>query len=396
MNTKQLRNYTADIIEDVRANGDKAVFKYLKRFDGVDLSKTGLAVPQKEIDGASKNVSPEFKQAIKASYANVLAFHKREFSQIKKSWKYAGNSAITGQFYTPVESAGIYVPGGRFPYPSTVVMTAVAAKAAGVKRIVMLSPPKNISAEVLYAAKICGIKEIYRVGGIMAIAALAYGTRTIKKVNIIAGPGNMYVNEAKRQVFGQVGIDSLAGPSEVAIIADKNVPEEYAAADILAQVEHDPAAKAYLFCECKKKIAKIKIWLQNLLPKKAFKQVTIEYCPLDIAVKKTNDIAPEHLELLVKDYAKLVKSVKNAGAVFAGYQTPVAAGDYWAGPSHVLPTNANAKFASGLSVMTFLKRISYIELNPKNKKAYKEIASFAQAEGMVYHKLSADKRGRGL
>jgi histidinol dehydrogenase len=388
MNAKQLRNYTAGIIDDIRADGDKAVLKYIKRFDGVDLSKTGCKVSQEEIDGASKSVSSVLKSAIKASYANVSAFHKRELSKIKKSWRYSKNSAITGQFYTPVNAAGLYIPGGRFPYPSTVIMTAVAAKAAGVKRIVMVSPPKNINAEVLYAAKICGVKEIYRIGGIMAVAALAYGTETIEKVNIIAGPGNMYVNEAKRQVFGAVGIDSLAGPSEVAIIADKNVPEKYAAADILAQVEHDPAAKAYLFCECKRKIAKIKA----LLPKEAFKQTVIEHCTLTEALEKTNALAPEHLELLVKDYPKLVKRVENAGAVFAGYQTPTAAGDYWAGPSHVLPTGSSAKFASGLSAMTFLKRTSYIELNVKNKKSYKEIAAFAQAEGMVYHKQSAVER----
>ncbi|MDR2191718.1 MAG: histidinol dehydrogenase [Endomicrobium sp.] len=388
MDKKQIRNYTADIIEDVRKNGDKAVLKYLKRFDGVDLSKSGYRVSQKEIDAASENVSPEFKRAIKTSYANVLAFHKRELSQIKKSWKYVKNSVITGQFYTPVSSAGLYIPGGRFPYPSTVIMTAVAAKAAGVERIVIVSPPKNITAEVLYAAKICAVKEIYKVGGIAAIAALAYGSETIEKVNIIAGPGNMYVNEAKRQVFGDVGIDSLAGPSEVAIIADRDVPEKYAAADIMAQVEHDPMARAYLFCECKTKIAKIKA----LLPKEALKQVVIERCSLNKAVEKTNALAPEHLELLVKDYAKLVKDVKNAGAVFAGWQTPTAAGDYWAGPSHVLPTNASAKFASGLSAATFLKRTSYIELNKKNKKAYKEIAALAQAEGMAYHKKSAVER----
>ncbi|MCL2335366.1 MAG: histidinol dehydrogenase, partial [Endomicrobia bacterium] len=279
--------------------------------------------------------------------------------------------------------------GGRFPYPSTVIMTAVAAKAAGVKRIVMATPPKKMSGAVLFAAKLCGIKEVYRVGGIMAIAALACGTKTVKKVDMIAGPGNAYVNEAKRQLFGKVGIDSLAGPSEVAIIADKNAPAEYVAADLMAQVEHDPMAKAYLFCESREKIAKIKA----LLPKEALKQVKTELCSLKKAIEKSNKIAPEHLELIIKDYAKLLKNVRNAGAVFAGYQTPTACGDYWAGPSHVLPTNGSARFSSGLSVMTFLKKTSYIEMDKKNKKGYEETAEFADSEGMAYHKKSALIRG---
>ncbi|MDR1696282.1 MAG: histidinol dehydrogenase [Endomicrobium sp.] len=388
MNGKRLGNYVSDIIEDIKENGDKAVYKYLKKFDGVDLSEKGYKVSRKTIDDAAKRVSYGLKAAIKSSYINVLEYHKYEYSQIKKNWVRNKNGVKTGQFYSAVESAGIYVPGGRFPYPSTVIMAAVPAKAAGVKRIVMVTPPNKMSAETLFAAKLCGITEIYSVGGIMAVAALACGTKTIKKVDIIAGPGNAYVNEAKRQVFGQVAIDSLAGPSEVAIIADKGVPVKYAAADIMAQVEHDSMAKAYLFCESRDKISQIK----KELPKEALKQVEIEFCALDKAVEKVNKIAPEHLELLVKNYSKIVKNIKNAGAVFAGYQTPTAAGDYWAGPSHVLPTNASAKFSSGLSVMTFLKRTTYIEMNKKNAKAYKEIADFAGSEGMEYHKKSAEIR----
>ncbi len=388
MKKQQLSNYVSDIIEDIRKNGDKAVFKYLEKFDGVDLSRSGYKVSQKLINDSEKNIPASLKKAIKSSYQNVLAFHKKECSQIKKNWKFNKNGVTTGQFYTPVESAGIYVPGGRFPYPSTVIMTAVPAIAAGVKRIVMVTPPKKMNDAVLYAAKICGIKEIYSVGGIMAVAALAYGTKTVKKVDMIVGPGNAYVNEAKRQVFGQVGIDSLAGPSEVAIIADKNVPVKYAVADIMAQVEHDPMAKAYLFCESKQTINGI---LKNL-PKDAIKQVAIELCPIDKAVEKVNVLAPEHLELLVKNYSKIMKNIKNAGAVFAGYQTPTAAGDYWAGPSHVLPTDSSARFSSGLSSMTFLKRTTYIEMNKRNKKAYKEIMDFAGSEGMAYHRKSAEVR----
>ena len=390
MSGNEISSSVFNIIRDIRKNGDKAVFKYLKMFDGIDLSKEGYKVTQKTISDAAKNVSPELKRVIKSSYKNILAFHKRENLQIKKSWKISGKGLITGQFYNPVESAGVYVPGGRFSYSSSVLMSVLPAIAAGVKRVIMATPPKKMSNEVLFAAQLCGVKEIYSIGGASAIAAMAYGTEKLKKVDIIVGPGNAYVNEAKRQVFGQAGIDSLAGPSEVAIVADKGVPVDYAVNDIMAQVEHDPMAKAYLFCENKEKIEKIK----KALPKEAFKQLKIEVCTLEKAMEKVNGIAPEHLELLVKNPGVLVKKVKNAGAVFAGYQTPTASGDYWAGPSHVLPTAGSAKFAGGLSVMSFLKRTSYIEMNKNNKKAYKEIMDFASAEGLEFHKKSAEIRSK--
>ncbi|MDR1784241.1 MAG: histidinol dehydrogenase [Endomicrobium sp.] len=387
-NIKQISSYVSRIIEDIKKNGDRAVLKYLKKFDDIDLSEKGYEVCQKVIDDAVDQVPKLLKNVIRSSYLNVLSYHRYEYSQIKKMWKYEKNGLKVGQFYTPVESVGIYVPGGRFTYPSTVIMTAIPAIAAGVKRIVMVTPPKNMSCAVLFTAKLCGIREVYCVGGIMAVAALAYGTKTLKKVNMIVGPGNAYVNEAKRQVFGHVGIDSLAGPSEVAIVADEAVPADYVVADVMAQIEHDPMAKAYLLCKSESKISEIK----KLLPKKAFKQLKIEFCSLNEAVERVNDIAPEHLELLVKDYKTLLKSIRNVGAVFAGYQTPTASGDYWAGPSHVLPTSGSAKFSSGVSVMTFLKRSTYVEMSKKNKKAYKTIASFAESEGMQYHKKSSEVR----
>ncbi|MDR1926838.1 MAG: histidinol dehydrogenase, partial [Endomicrobium sp.] len=338
MNAKQISSYVSDIIEDVRINGDKAIFKYLKKFDDIDLSRDGYAVSQKVIDDVAERVPQLLKEAIKSSYSNVLAYHKYEYSQVKKKWNYTKDGLKVGQFYTSIESLGVYIPGGRFSYPSTVIMTVIPAVVAGVRRIVMVTPPKNMSDAVLFAAKLCGIKEVYCVGGIMALAALAYGTKTLEKVDMIVGPGNTYVNEAKRQVFGHVGIDSLAGPSEVAIIADKDVPVEYAAADIMAQAEHDPMAKVYLFCESESKVSEIK----KLFPKKVFRQLEVEICSLDEAVRKANNIAPEHLELLVKDYKTLLKNIRHVGAVFAGYQTPTASGDYWAGPSHVLPTDGSA------------------------------------------------------
>jgi histidinol dehydrogenase len=388
MNAKRISSYVSDILADIKDNDDRAVFKYLKKFDGVDLSKNGYKVSQKTMDNAIRRVPQLLKKAIKSSYSNVLAYHEYERLQIKKKWNYTKNGLTVGQSYTSIDSAGVYVPGGRFSYPSTVIMTAIPAIVAGVKRVVIVTPLKNMSDAVLFTAQLCGVKEVYCIGGIVAVAALAYGTKTLKKVDMIVGPGNIYVNEAKRQVFGYVGIDSLAGPSEVVIIADKDVPEMYVVADIMAQVEHDPMAKAYLFCESVEKVSKIK----GLLPRKIFKQLKIEVCSLDEAVFKANDVAPEHIELLVKNYKTLLKNIKHAGAVFAGYQTPTASGDYWAGPSHVLPTGGSAKFSSGLSVMTFLKRSTYVKMNKDNKKAYKTIANFAQCEGMYYHKKSIEVR----
>ncbi|MDR2676709.1 MAG: histidinol dehydrogenase [Endomicrobium sp.] len=386
--TKQMAIYVSNIIKNIKKNGDNIVLKYIKKFDGVDLFKTGYKVSQETINDAVNRVPKSLKDVIKSSYSNILTYHKYEYSKIKKKWTYTKNGLTVGQFYTPIESVGVYVPGGTFAYPSTVIMTVVPAIIAGVKRIVMVTPPKNMNDSVLFTAKLCGVNEIYSVGGITAIAVLAYGTETLKKVNMIVGPGNTYVNEAKRQVFGSVGIDSLAGPSEVAIVADKDVPTDYAVADIMAQIEHDSKAKAYFFCNSEEKISEIK----NMLQKKILKQLKIEHCSLDEAVKKVNDIAPEHLEILVSNYEKILKNIRNVGAVFVGYQTPTSSGDYWAGPSHVLPTNGTAKFSSGLSVITFLKRSTYTRINKNNKKAYKIIADFANAEGMQYHKKSAEIR----
>ncbi|MBR3628828.1 MAG: histidinol dehydrogenase [Elusimicrobia bacterium] len=252
-------NAVTDIIKNIKTKGDSAVLDYLKKFDGVSFkSAKELKVTGKQIQDAVKNVSSDLKKAIKASYSNVLAFHKKEYSNIKKQWLLTDNIKSVGQIYRPVESVGIYVPGGRFSYPSSVIMNAVAAKVAGVKRIVMMTPPKKMSNEVLFAASLCGIDEIYTIGGAVAVAALAYGTKSIKPVNMIVGPGNAYVNEAKRLVFGKVGIDSLAGPSEVAVIADSGADKDYVLYDLLAQAEHDTMAKSYLLCSSKETINYIK------------------------------------------------------------------------------------------------------------------------------------------
>lgn len=388
MNT-DIINAVQEIIRNIQTKGDNAVIGYLKKFDGVSFkSPKELKVTDKQINEAVKKVSVDLKKAIKASYANVLAFHKKEYSNIKKQWILTDSIKSVGQIYRPIESAGIYVPGGRFSYPSSVIMNVVAAKVAGVKRIVMMTPPKKMSNEVLFAAKLCGIKEIYTIGGVVAIAALAYGTKTIKPVNMIVGPGNAYVNEAKRLVFGKVGIDSLAGPSEVAIIADSGADKEYVLYDLLAQAEHDTMAKAYLLCSSKEIISYIK----KNFDKEKLNQIKIYNVDTNKAIDMVNDIAPEHLELLIKNAKQAVTKIYNAGAIFVGYNTATAVGDYWAGPSHVLPTNASAKYSSGLSVMTFMKRSSYIELKKVKASVKKQIADFAAAEGLVNHKKSVEVR----
>ena len=388
MNT-DIINAVTDIISNIQTKGDSAVINYLKKFDGVSFkSAKDLRVTDKQINEAVKKVSPALKKAIKASYANVLAFHKKEYSNIKKQWLITDSVKSVGQIYRPIEAVGIYVPGGRFSYPSSVIMNAVAAKVAGVKRIVMMTPPKKMSNEVLFAAKICGIKEIYTIGGAVAIAVLAYGTKTIKPVNMIVGPGNAYVNEAKRLVFGKVGIDSLAGPSEVAIIADSGADKDYVLYDLLAQTEHDTMAKAYLLCSSKEIINYIK----KNFDKEKLNQIKIYNVDTKKAIDMVNDIAPEHLELLVKNAKQVVAKIYNAGAIFVGYNTATAVGDYWAGPSHVLPTNASAKYSSGLSVMTFMKRSSYIELKKVTSSVKKQIADFAASEGLINHKKSIEVR----
>lgn len=377
------------IIEDIKKNGDLSVIKYVKKFDGISFSSVKqMQVSKEQFAFADKNVDKKLKKSILSSCKNILAFHKKENSNIKKSWLLSDKIKTVGQIYNPIESVAIYVPGGKYSYPSSVLMSAIPAKVAGVQRIVMITPPKKMTNEVIFTADLCGIKEIYSIGGPVAIATLAYGTKTVKPVNMIVGPGNAYVNEAKRLVFGKVGIDSLAGPSEVAIIADENADINYIYCDIMAQVEHDAMAKAYVFCQSVQMVSKIK----SMIDKQYLKQVQITKTTIEDAVKIVNIIAPEHLELLVKDAKKIVKYIKNAGAIFVGYNTPTAIGDYWAGPSHVLPTNASARYSSGLSVMTFLKRTSYIELKNTDKTLLNQIADFAQAEGLVNHKKSIEVR----
>ena len=381
----KITNQVAAIIADVKARGDKAVEYYTFKFDNVIIKSKNFKVSAERINKACKNINPEVKEAIDKAAGNVELFHKFEFKMLPKTWTVKQKGVKLGQVYSPIEKIGIYIPGGMFPYFSTVLMSAIPARVAGVKRIIMTTPPKNITDEMLYAASICGIKDVFAIGGPQAVSAMALGTKTVPKVDLICGPGNIYVNEAKRQLFGEVGIDSLAGPSEVVILADNSARPAYIIFDLLAQAEHDSYAKAYLFTDSSGLLKKVK----SSLPKHSIQSIKLIKTSMSKAIGQINAIAPEHLEIAVKNPDAVIKKIKNAGAIFAGCYTPTAVGDYWAGPSHVLPTGGSAKFSSGLSVLTFLKRTSYINYSKeKIQKDAKFITRLAEAEGLVNHSSS--------
>jgi len=390
MKTENLAVYISKILRTVKKDGDRALVRYNAKFDRVKTPISQLKVSDESIKNSAKDVPSSLKSAIQKAASNIEKFHKVELKNITISWKIKDGSAAVGQITRPIQKLGIYVPGGRFSYPSTVLMTAIPAKVAGVERIAIVTPPKNITSALLFAAKTAGISEIYAVGGPWAVAALAYGTETVPAVDMIVGPGNKFINEAKRQVFGTVGIDSLAGPSEIAIIADETANESFIAQDVLAQLEHDPDARAYLYTDS---IGLIRGVNKLLLGKTGRKQFTAVKCTLKRAVELVDRLAPEHLLIAVKNAAKAAASVKNAGAIFVGSHSPVAAGDYWAGPSHALPTGSSARFSSGISVSTFLKRTSYINLSKRSLLAgSKHIINLAESEGLVEHKKSIEVR----
>ncbi len=390
MKNAKLPEYVSKILKLVELGGDKALLRYTLRFDGIKLAPGKIQVNALK-DGILLNgFSPSLKAAFDKSALNIKKFHLSELRNIDLSWRINQNGTITGQDIRPVESVGIYVPGGRYSYPSTVLMTAIPARAAGVKNIVIVTPPKNITPELIYAAKISGVNAIYRVGGPWAVAALAFGTQSVPKVDLIVGPGNKYVNEAKRQVFGNTGIDSLAGPSEIAVIADDTANESFIAQDILSQLEHDPDARAYFYTDSLRLFRGVNNALYGKADKKQIKAVK---CSIPKAVELVNALAPEHLEIAIKNARKTAAKIKNAGAVFIGNYSPVAAGDYWAGPSHTLPTGRAARFSSGVSVSTFLKRTSYIELSKRSfLRGAKFIKDIAAAEGLIQHRKSIEIR----
>jgi histidinol dehydrogenase len=394
------------VLQAVKRQGDRAVLHYTEEFDQVTLQSQQLRVSGSEIDAAYQQVPQNLLSAIRLACRNVEAFHKK---RVPKSWvEFEKNDIVLGKRYTPVDRAGLYIPGGRAAYPSTVIMNAIPARVAGVPRIVMTTPPGSqaVNPAILVAAQEAGVTEIYRVGGAQAIAALAYGTETIPKVDVISGPGNIYVTLAKKLVYGTVGIDSLAGPSEVLIIADETANPVYIAADLLAQAEHDPLAAAILLTPdsklAKATAAEVERMLVNhprrMLTEKAIANYGLVAIvdSLDVAAELSNEFAPEHLELEVADPWALMEGIRHAGAIFLGQSTPEAVGDYLAGPNHTLPTSGAARYASALSVETFMKHSSVIHYSPT---ALKEVADavidLATAEGLPSHADSVKLRVQG-
>lgn len=397
-----------EILQAVKRQGDKALLHYTEEFDTRTLTADQLRVKGAELDAAYQQVSQELLSAIQLAARNIEAFHRQ---RLPKSWVHFGeDEVVLGKRYTPVDRAGIYVPGGRACYPSTVLMNAIPAKVAGVPRLVMVTPPgeeQHLNAAVLVAAQEAGVTEIYRVGGAQAIAALAHGTETIPKVDVITGPGNIYVTLAKKLVYGTVGIDSLAGPSEVLIIADQDANPSHVATDLLAQAEHDSMAAAILITTNTKLAAAVQEEVQRQLldhPRRLLTEKAIAHYGLIILVDSleqaahlSNQFAPEHLELEVAEPWDLLEKIRHAGAIFLGYSTPEAVGDYIAGPNHTLPTSGAARYASALGVETFMKHSSLIQYSPQAlQKVAGAIQALAIAEGLPSHGESVRSRVKGV
>lgn len=399
-----VEDIVADVIANVRKNGDNALQEYTKKFDKADIDS--LEVTDEEIENAFAQVDDKFIEIIKKAKENIYNFHKH---QVRNSFVISENDGIVlGQKVLPLRRVGLYVPGGTASYPSSVLMNCIPAKIAGVEEIVMTTPPRadgTINPVILAAAKIAGVGRIYKVGGSQAIAALAYGTETIEAVDKIVGPGNAFVAEAKKQVFGLVDIDMIAGPSEILIIADGTCNPEYVAADLLSQAEHDKLASAVLVTDSKELANAVseQIELQlSVLPREEIARTSIDNNGKIIitenilkAVEIANMIAPEHLEICVDNPFDYLDKVKNAGSVFLGKNCPEALGDYFAGPNHTLPTSGTARFSSPLSVDDFVKKtaFTYYTLDALSKVS-EDIAYFAEKEGLSGHARSAVVRTR--
>jgi histidinol dehydrogenase len=386
-----------EILSTVRSQGDQALVDYTNRFDRQPLTKATLKVSGSELDAAYQQISKELLDAIKLAATQIEAFHRQ---RVPKSWvQFGDDEVILGKKYTPVDRAGLYVPGGRASYPSTVLMNAIPAKVAQVPRMVMVTPPGadlKINPAVLVAAQEAGVEEIYRVGGAQAIGALAYGTETIPKVDVITGPGNIYVTLAKKQVYGRVGIDSLAGPSEVLVIADTEANPTYLATDLLAQAEHDPMAAAILLTTDLELAQRVQAEVEKQLedhPRRMLTEKAIAHYgligvvdSLETACALSNLFAPEHLELEIAEPWDFLPQIRHAGAIFLGSSTPEAVGDYLAGPNHTLPTSGAARYASALGVETFMKHSSLIQYSPQAlKKVSSAIQLLTEAEGLPSH-----------
>ena len=389
----------SEIIENVKTNGDKVLFEYCKKFDKAEL--TSLVVSQEEIDEAVASVEPKFLEILKKAAANIRKFHEK---QKRNSFIINDeNGIVIGQKVIPVERAGLYVPGGTAAYPSTVLMDAIPAKIAGCREVVITTPPGKdgkINPAILAAAYVVGVDKIYKVGGAQAIAALAYGTETVTKVDKIVGPGNAFVAEAKKQVFGKVSIDMIAGPSEILIVSDGKTNPSYAAADLLSQAEHDKMASAVLVTDSFEFANAVSAELEKQIPQLERAEIArasiddngkiIVADTLEKVIDIANEIAPEHLELCVDNPFDYLDGIRNAGSIFMGRNCPEALGDYFAGPNHTLPTSGTARFSSPLSVDDFVKKTQYTYYTKAAlERVAEDVAFFARKEGLTAHAKSA-------
>lgn len=394
----------SEILNNVRNNGDKAVFEYTEKFDGYKYDENTIRVTEKEINEAYDNYDKELIAIMEKAFNNIKEYHEK---QKQNSWiSTKEDGTLLGVKVSAIEKAGVYVPGGKAAYPSSTLMCVIPALVAGVERIVMVTPANKegkVADCTLVAAKICGVNEIYKVGGAQAIAALAYGTETIPKVDKIVGPGNIFVALAKKAVFGHVNIDSVAGPSEILVIADDTANPRYVAADLLSQAEHDQLASAILLTTSKeladKVSAEVDIFLKELSRTEIIEKSLENYgyiilCDsIDDAIDAANEIASEHLEILTKNPYETMTKIKNAGAIFLGEYSSEPLGDYFAGPNHVLPTNGTAKFFSPLSVDAFIKKTSIISYSKDAlKEIHTDIERFALSEGLSAHANSIKVR----
>ena len=393
----EYENIVNDIIDNVRKNGDKAVFEYTLKFDKSELNASNIRVTEDEIKEAYKELDPKFVEVMKKSAKNIRVFHEK---QKRNSWiDTREDGSILGQRILPIEISGVYVPGGKAAYPSSVLMNVVPAKVAGVERIVMCTPPGKdgkVNPGTLVAADIAGVTEVYKVGGAQAIAAMAFGTESIPKVDKITGPGNIFVALAKKACFGHVSIDSIAGPSEILVVADETANARYVAADLLSQAEHDELASAILVTTSEKLAndvsAEIEGFLKELSRTDIIKKSLDNYGyifiadDMDAAVDAANAIASEHLEIITKDPYEVMTKIKNAGAIFLGAYSSEPLGDYFAGPNHILPTNRTARFFSPLNVDDFMKKTSIISYSRDALcKVHEDIELFAKEEGLTAH-----------
>lgn len=397
------KNIVLQIIKEVKKNKDNALIKYSKKFDNIKLRKTNIQISKKEISQIISVLDPKIKKAIQIAFKRIFTFHKK---QLVNSFRYKDSfNNQLGYKYTPLNKVGIYIPGGKASYPSTVLMNAIPAIVAGVKNIIAVVPTPNneINAGVIYAATICGVKKIFRIGGAQAVAALAYGTTVVDQVDKIVGPGNIFVATAKKEVFGQVGIDMIAGPSEITVVAGNENNPHWTAIDLLSQAEHDQLSQCILLTKSKSFANKVLEEIKKILPTLPRKKIaaqsiknygTVIICKNDQEIiDLVNKIAPEHLELKIKKCEIIEKKIINAGSIFLGDYSPEAIGDYIAGPNHVLPTSGTARFSSGLSVADFYKKTSIIKCSKLGiKKIGQAAINLANYEGLQAHALSIKTR----